>query len=1194
MNRVVAFFCNKWVIGLIGLTALSLLIWFGAEYVKFGANNSTLSPAVRLTIILTVISVWLTWNVCLFLVERRNNRQLLANLQTDDSLQANSSSKTPNSSSKTHSGTPDDQRSREEQEAIQQRFKDALSVLKKSRFKSRNGSKSLYQLPWYIIIGPPGAGKTTALVNSGLEFPLAHSHGKEALGGIGGTRDCDWWFTNEAVMIDTAGRYTTQDSHRVIDNTAWNKFIEMLKKYRTRRPINGAILAISLQDLMVQTAEQRVHLAKTLRQRIDELQQQLGIRFPIYVTFTKCDLVAGFGEYFANLSQAEREQVWGVTFSSDPSSAQGAPLETLSAELDALTERLNERLLWRINQERNLDKRSALQGFPARFESLNDVIDDFIKQTFSANRYHTVPMLRGIYFTSATQEGSPIDRMMASVSANFGLERDMGRQQTNSGKSFFLSRLLRDVVFPEAELVGVNRRIESGMVWLRRGGIAVLSLFFIGCLVVWTGSVTRNKLFMHEVNANLARYQDAQHALNRQNTDLVNTLPVMNPLRDSSHVYDQESHPWLAGMGLYDSSVDHAAKALYIDKLLQIFLPNFARSLELKLNRLGAQDDDLLETLKVYLMLFTPERRNNAEIAAYAQRLWEQLYPGQAKQQQELSDHLQTLLQQPLPENITVDQRVVDRARQQLRRIPVQQRLYAQLKSQFQRDVDLYAQIGGNTQLTFGIEDNDPRFRMPLLYTKDGYREAQFDARSSLLTDFSANQWIYGQVNEGEDFSEADREKVGREVRQLYLTDYANRWKTFISGLHIAKFTTTSAALETLSVLSDPLYSPLLAAVEVAAENTELTPRLNLNVDTPGVRVPVSSTTRRIGSALGEAAADNLAKSYTPNIVDMRFEELQRLVRSENNRPAKMQEYLSSIEAIQLYLTEIDNAPDSNEAAFQAAKNRLQGSGNDAIKQLRSKANSAPAPVNEWLNDIADSSWALILSKARLHLNEVWREQVYGVYQKNLFNRYPMSANSRDETPIQEFNQYFQPEGIQQRFVNNYIRPFVDTRNWRVRQLDGQGLALDAATLTQLRRADNIRKAFFSDGNHAAVKFRLEPTKLDSGVRLFTLELGNNRVPYSHGPRTVSHLGWTGGEDIRARVIFEDLNQTIHRQHFEGDWAWFRLLDASDVKSTGRDNIYQVTFQEQDRQAQFKLIAHSSINPFDHSLLRNYRCSQTL
>ena len=95
-----------------------------------------------------------------------------------------------------------------------------------------------------MIIGPPGCGKTTALVNSGLQFPLADQFGMKAIQGVGGTRNCDWWFTNEAVLLDTAGRYTTQDSYQEVDSAAWQGFLELLKKHRRRRPINGVLVAV--------------------------------------------------------------------------------------------------------------------------------------------------------------------------------------------------------------------------------------------------------------------------------------------------------------------------------------------------------------------------------------------------------------------------------------------------------------------------------------------------------------------------------------------------------------------------------------------------------------------------------------------------------------------------------------------------------------------------------------------------------------------------------------------------------------------------------------------------------------------------------------------------------------------------------------------------------------------------------------
>ena len=53
--------------------------------------------------------------------------------------------------------------------------------------------------------------------------------GQGAVAGVGGTRLCDWWFTENAVLIDTAGRYTTQDSDAAVDRAGWDAFLDLLK-----------------------------------------------------------------------------------------------------------------------------------------------------------------------------------------------------------------------------------------------------------------------------------------------------------------------------------------------------------------------------------------------------------------------------------------------------------------------------------------------------------------------------------------------------------------------------------------------------------------------------------------------------------------------------------------------------------------------------------------------------------------------------------------------------------------------------------------------------------------------------------------------------------------------------------------------------------------------------------------------------
>ncbi|MBY6189989.1 type VI secretion system membrane subunit TssM [Microbulbifer agarilyticus] len=1180
MKRLANFFSNKWVLGLIGLSALSLLIWFGAGYIKFGSDNATLSKGPRLVIIVFLFTIWFVWNLAQWLVERRQNQALIESIE---------------SSREDPAKDPDQARSEEELHALSDRFRDAMKVLRKARFHSERGQVSLYQLPWYIIIGPPGSGKTTALANSGLEFPLEKSHGKEALGGVGGTRNCDWWFTNDAVMIDTAGRYTTQDSHRVHDNSAWKAFLSLLQKYRRRRPINGVLVAISLQDLMVQSTEQRMHQAKTIRARVNELQQQLGIRFPIYLTFTKCDLVAGFCEFFDNLSQAERGQVWGISFPEESSPGDGAPLDEFAGEFRSLIGRLNQRVLWRVNQERNIEKRALLQGFPARMESLQNVLSDFLRQAFSSNRYDTVPLLRGVYFSSGTQEGSPIDRMMASVSADFNLEREVAPKFQGAGKSYFLNRLLKDVVFPEAELVGVNRNLERVTRWLRSAVYAASAAVFVGAMFLWTGSLAQNKLYMGEVADNIQDFEKLQsESLGRPVSPIV-TLPQLDHLYTAAQVYQKEEHPWLNNLGLYDDRVDRAADALYREQLNSLFLPALQTTIERDLVQMGSADPALVPTLKTYLMLFDDEKRDLDVLQTYFAEVWTKQLSGQAIKQESLRGHLRRLLTGAMPAGRMPDDQVVAGARQQLRRIPVPQRLYGQLqRSEIgQTYIDLYSDVGGDTQQLFGIDATSARFQIPYLYTKAGYKELDFGADSELLQQLAQERWIYGSGVDGEDFSEADREKLGDEVKRIYLAEYHQRWRDFLDGFSLTRFSSTTDALAVLSKLADPVYSPLLAIAEITSDNTQLTARPAVPLDANGVPLPVSSTTRRLGAAAVAGAANALTDQYSPNLVDVRFEELHRLTKSEKGRPARVQEYLIAIAQVHDYLTEIDGGVDASEAAFNKAKARFSGA-SDAIKQLHIKASKAPAPFDNWLKQVADNSWALVMAKAKGHVDRAWREQVYSVYSRSLANRFPLQSRSELETPVMLFNEYFKPGGVEQQFVNEYLKPFIDTRSWKPRSLEGRSLGISSSSLTQLQRAEIIRKTLFAQGEEAGYGFRIEPTKLDSGVRLFTLELGNQRVPYSHGPRTTSNLDWRGGQSNRARIIFEDLNQTVHRQHFEGDWAWYRLLGNTEMQRGRSNNEYLLTFREEGRSAQFRVRSSSAYNPFDWNLLAAYRCPQVL
>ena len=292
----------------------------------------------------------------------------------------------------------------------------------------------MQQLPWYLIIGAPGGGKTTALLHSGLRFPLAERLGRDPLAGIGGTRQCDWWFSQEAVFVDTAGRYTTQDSDAAADAQEWQQFLALLRRHRPVQPINGVIVSVSVPDLLQGGAE-LARQAAAVAARLDELRRELDLAFPIYLLVTKADLLAGFVETFGDLDAAQREQLWGVVFDADVA---GVPAD-LGPRLADLAQRLARRSPDALQHERTPQRRLPIYAFAAQFEALLAPLEEFVREAFDGIAAEPAQRLRSIALTSGTQEGNPIDRVIGELARSHGLALKPLARPDAGGKSFFLT-----------------------------------------------------------------------------------------------------------------------------------------------------------------------------------------------------------------------------------------------------------------------------------------------------------------------------------------------------------------------------------------------------------------------------------------------------------------------------------------------------------------------------------------------------------------------------------------------------------------------------------------------------------------------------------------------------------------------------------------------------------------------------------
>lgn len=335
-------------------------------------------------------------------------------------------------------------------------------------------------------------------------------------------------------MIDTAGRYTTQESDAEADNQGWLNFLALLKKHRKRQPINGAIVAISLSDLSMQDEVTQASHARAIRRRLQELRDRLGVRFPVYVIFTKADLIAGFTEFFDNLGKEAREQVWGFTLPLEKGRSNTSPVAAFDDEFSALLTQLNAQSLERLQQETDHQRRSLIAGFAGQVASVRQVARDFLSAMFEDNKFEHRHMLRGVYFASGTQEGTPIDRLMMGMARTFGIGRQAIGSGKGTGRSYFLTRLFEGVIFREAGLVSADDKVERRYKIARAVAIAATVIAAIAAGSFWLRSFLGNQALIAETAERMNAYEAAAAVIPPSplsDSDIASTVPALNVLR---------------------------------------------------------------------------------------------------------------------------------------------------------------------------------------------------------------------------------------------------------------------------------------------------------------------------------------------------------------------------------------------------------------------------------------------------------------------------------------------------------------------------------------------------------------------------------------------------------------------------------------------------------------------------------------
>ena len=320
------------------------------------------------------------------------------------------------------------------------------------------GRRSRYRAPWFLMLGEAGTGKTTLLGNLGLHYPL----GKPSDEQRGAHSPCNWWFFDQGVVLDVAGKVL---GHAGDDEggPGWRMLQRLLRHYRPNRPLDGVVLTLSCADLVNFSRQDQEALsrlrdkAESLYTRLWRMQHRLGMRFPIYILVTQCDQVPGFQGWSRNLPENRRQEMLGW---SNPYTIDTAYMTSWVDEaFDHLHAHLFHTQIEIFTVHPEPQERDGVFQFPSAFQTLREPLRIYLDQLFTPSVYHESFFFRGIYFCGdCNGDAQPI----------------------------FLRHLFERKILPEARLARpVSRRSLAAQRTVRTAQALAALLVLVGGLGLW-------------------------------------------------------------------------------------------------------------------------------------------------------------------------------------------------------------------------------------------------------------------------------------------------------------------------------------------------------------------------------------------------------------------------------------------------------------------------------------------------------------------------------------------------------------------------------------------------------------------------------------------------------------------------------------------------------------------------------------
>jgi type VI secretion system protein ImpL len=1102
MKRVLKVLTNWWVLSLSAAAVMAILLVLVLPMLAHG-----LRPwPWRLALLATVMAVWGAAALVRFLLQRRAAARLASALEAEEP------------------------RANSEGALLTGRMREALAKLKADSGGRRN---YLYSRPWYVIIGAPGAGKTTALLNSGLRFPFSDT----ALKGVGGTRNLDFWFADEAVLVDTAGRYTSQDSDEARDKEGWTRFLSLLRTNRPLQPINGVFVAVSLDSIANADCAAIDRQADTIRRRLRELREGLQTIAPVYVIFTKSDLIAGFREYYDDLDVEGRRAVLGATLPLDGP----ADARSLAVAFDEVAQAVADRVSGRIQAELDARRRGLIIGFPAQLECLRDGVVRLLAGAFPAEAQEPAGELRGFYFTSGVQEGAPLDALLGGMAALAEIEPDArGR-----GRAYFINRLLGEVVFREAGLARKTpeaRRKDAMATTAVYAGIGALSALLV---LAWTASFIANLGYQKKVIAAAEALQPSLHGVDMREVSaadpgLAEVLPVLDSLRSLPGGYDDRRAKGFPkfplGLGLHDDGLSRDVEEVYLDGVQRIMLPRLMLRMEDFLRENRQSPVELYSGLRAYRLISGDappkiHKRDVGSVAEWVTADWSRysLAGGDMTRAREtLGRHLDALLAEPEigrvwgggsrapfdPALVTSTQAIL------MAQLTPGQRGYAILRDLPTEGRPWRPALPPEKLKAFAAPARVQALSVPHLFTREGYFKQYQANLPKVIEQLASEGWVLGEQSS---IPASARVGLAGEIGQAYAAEYSRRWREVLAALAPADYVRNDEAAQAL--FAPP--SPLAVILDQVKRET--------NLSLPGKKMPAIA---------GLDAGSRITADFSS---------------------------LSGFDAA-AFVTLVKQV---KEASLRARTDPTAAMAvQDASSKLQMMAMSLPSDdLRPFVSGAAGQAGAAGVSFSADSLKQEYQQTILPTCQRVTGQAYPFVRSATTDASRREVADFFGPGGVLDMFVKGKLASHIDLAGpfWRWK-LDDPVAQQFVSSPQRFQEARDLQM-LMSDG----LQMQMTAISFSPGVNSVEVRIGSATHVFTRGDTRPVDFRWTPGDNATASVTFQGTPDYLYQS---GEWAVFRLFGPpTQLVNTG--DALKATFAKGTSSATFRVVLPRTMkNPF--------------